>query len=222
MGGAIATSCDVQGGYAGSGNLDLDPLLNDMVLSDASPCIDAGNDLWVPAGTETDLVAHPRFFDHPFIANATPGSTVDMGCTEFVAAFAIPYGCAPAGTLTLISGEASPGATLRFQIDDSSLRLGATGALLVGTARDPAACGLPSPGGSLLVDLTQPYGVIWGRGAGTQEIDVLVPADPALIGTSLFVQGATLAPRGVRPGGARLAPPRAWRLLEAVELIVGA
>jgi len=221
FGGAIASSCDVQGGYPGTGNFALDPLLAGMALSDGSPCIDAGNDLWVPAGTETDLAGHARFFDHPFVPSNVPGSTVDLGCTEFVAAFALPYGCGPAGTVSVVSGAASPGATVRFGVDHPDLRLGATAALLVGTARDPAPCGTPVRGGSLLLDLSQPYTVLWGHGTGPQAFDVLVPADPALIGSSLFVQGATLAPRGARPGGATLAPPLAWRLLEAVELIVG-
>jgi hypothetical protein len=40
------TYCDVQGGWAGIGNIDLNPAFEDTIhfyLSDTSPCIDAGN-----------------------------------------------------------------------------------------------------------------------------------------------------------------------------------
>ena len=87
------TYCDVQGGWAGAGNLDADPLFadpdgpdgdpatwedNDYRLAGGSPCIDAADDTAVPADTADldddgntaertplDLGGAPRFLDDP-------------------------------------------------------------------------------------------------------------------------------------------------------------
>lgn len=61
----------VDGGWAGQGNLDLDPLFADPLNGDfrllpGSPCIDAGNNSSVPAGATTDIRGFPRFVDDPF------------------------------------------------------------------------------------------------------------------------------------------------------------
>ncbi len=72
------TYSDVQGGWTGTGNIDLDPLFSDAdgrLLAD-SPCIDAGNDAAVPSGVTTDLDGNPRI----------QGECVDMGAFEALAA----------------------------------------------------------------------------------------------------------------------------------------
>lgn len=218
--GASASSCDIQFGYPGSGNLNADPKLSGSQLLADSPCIDAGNDLWVPAGITDDLEDRPRVFDHPLVASLVPGSTVDMGCTEFVAAFALPYGCSAQGSPDLVAGTPAPGATLTFAIEDHDPRLGARGALLVGLART-TGCGVATNGGRLLVDLTQPYSLVLGHGVGPQEIELALPPEPALIGTSMFVQGVTLAPRAARPGMAPGRDPLFWSLMDALEIVIG-
>ena len=92
-GAAAVTYCDLQGGYAGTGNINLDPLFvdpdgpdndpatwqdNDYRLAAGSPCIDAGQNSAVPADTfdldgdgdttepiPFDLDGQPRFVDDP-------------------------------------------------------------------------------------------------------------------------------------------------------------
>jgi parallel beta-helix repeat protein len=91
--------CDIQGGWAGAGNIDAEPLFvdpdglddnpdtwedNDYRLAPGSPCIDAGDNQAVPADTfdldgdgdtaepvPIDLKGNPRFVDDP--------DTVDTG-----------------------------------------------------------------------------------------------------------------------------------------------
>ena len=67
----------VQGGYAGNGNLNVDPLFvdqanGDLRLQTCSPAINKGNNAAVPAGVTTDLDGNNRFF-----------GTVDMGAYEY-------------------------------------------------------------------------------------------------------------------------------------------
>ncbi len=77
---ATVTYSDVQGGYAGEGNIDLDPQFEaDYVLAEGSPCIDAGT--WVGA-PEYDILGITR----PY------GMDVDMGAYEFQAIGVDPDG----------------------------------------------------------------------------------------------------------------------------------
>jgi len=68
---------DVQLGYAGTGNIDANPMFadDDGRLLAGSPCIDAGNDAAVPSGVTTDLDGNPRI----------QGTCVDMGAFEVLA-----------------------------------------------------------------------------------------------------------------------------------------
>jgi hypothetical protein len=216
LSGLVVSHSDVQGGHPGTGNIDADPLLSGALLLRGSPCIDAGNDLALPAGITAEVEGHPRRFDHPFVPSLHSGSIVDMGCDEFSAPFVLPYGCGPAGSLRLFSSTPTPGSTLMFQVRDREARSDARAALLVGTARDPSPCGTLTNGGRLLVDLRQPYSLVLGDGAEPQILRVHLPPDPTLIGTSLFVQGATI----LQHARTRRGPP-AWSLLEAMHLVVG-
>ncbi|MFN7971825.1 MAG: right-handed parallel beta-helix repeat-containing protein [Acidobacteriota bacterium] len=98
----VVTYCDVQGGYAGAGNVNGDPLyrnaaLGDLRLSAGSPCIDAGDsgsispdlvdldadgDTVEPTPYDHDGVA--RFADDPATPDtgAGPPPIVDMGAHE--------------------------------------------------------------------------------------------------------------------------------------------
>ena len=76
----------------GPANIDADPLFVDPEIGDyhllpGSPCIDAGNNLAVPGGVETDLDGLARFADDlttPDTGNPAWGvGVVDMGVYEF-------------------------------------------------------------------------------------------------------------------------------------------
>jgi len=57
---------------------------SDLHLAAGSPCIDAGRNSYVPAGTTTDLDGLPRFYDDPAAPNVGHGTPplVDMGAYE--------------------------------------------------------------------------------------------------------------------------------------------
>ena len=99
----VVIYCDVQGGYSGEGNIDVDPLFVDpdadeLRLSPGSPCIDAADNTAVPADaadldgngdTEEpcplDLDGSPRFHDDEGVDDTGLGTPpiVDMGAYEF-------------------------------------------------------------------------------------------------------------------------------------------
>jgi len=79
----LITYCNIQGGYAGEGNISSDPLFfdpsnNDFHLQGTSPCIDTGNNnaLGIYA---TDFEGDPRVID----GNSDGTATVDMGADEY-------------------------------------------------------------------------------------------------------------------------------------------
>jgi hypothetical protein len=86
---------DIEGGWAGSGNINAEPLFvdpasGDYHLSAGPPVIDAGNNTAVPAGTVTDLDGNPRFVDDPSTPDCqwAPGTCgnppiADIGAYEF-------------------------------------------------------------------------------------------------------------------------------------------
>jgi len=87
---AVSHSC-VDGGYPGTGNIDVDPLFvgpstGDYHLSHASPCIDVG-DNQAPLLPERDWDGDPRVFpgrDHEVRVLDSQGAiTVDMGADEY-------------------------------------------------------------------------------------------------------------------------------------------
>jgi hypothetical protein len=78
---------DVQGGFAGIGNIDADPVFADADgrLSTGSPCIDAGHN-WMIAGlATTDLDGNPRFAadESDFDPGCGIPVVVDMGAYEY-------------------------------------------------------------------------------------------------------------------------------------------
>ncbi|MBO9368262.1 MAG: hypothetical protein J7555_05865 [Chloroflexi bacterium] len=86
----VVTYSDVQGGYAGTGNINADPLFvnaagGNLHLQLPSPAIDAGNNS-APGlnGVTTDLDGHPRFVNIPSVPDTGSGTPpiVDMGAYE--------------------------------------------------------------------------------------------------------------------------------------------
>jgi hypothetical protein len=87
--------CNVDGGFAGTGNIDADPVFADPVTGDfrleaGSPSIDAGSNAAVPTGILTDLAGDARFRDDIWTGDTgapDPGRPglprVDMGAFEF-------------------------------------------------------------------------------------------------------------------------------------------
>jgi len=109
----VVTYCNVQSGWYGEGNIDVDPFFidqdgpdndpntwedNDYRLAPLSPCIDAGDNYAVPADIfdldgdgdtdeplPFDLDGNPRFVDDLTIDDTGVGDPpiVDMGAFEF-------------------------------------------------------------------------------------------------------------------------------------------
>ncbi len=71
---AVVSFSNIQDGYPGEGNMNIDPLfvVNGLRLSADSPCIDAGDNTAVPEDVLTDLDGNPRFV-----------GIVDMGAYEY-------------------------------------------------------------------------------------------------------------------------------------------
>lgn len=87
----------LSGQLGGAGNIGGNPTLvgpatGNFALGAGSPCIDAGGNALVPAGTTVDLAGGPRFRDDPATVDTGAGSApiVDMGAYEFVPAAACP------------------------------------------------------------------------------------------------------------------------------------
>ncbi|MCP3904887.1 MAG: right-handed parallel beta-helix repeat-containing protein [Planctomycetes bacterium] len=94
VGPAVVTYSNVQGGFDGAGNIDTDPLFvggGDYHLGFGSPCIDAGDNGAVPAGTTLDLDGNDRFTDDPCTSDSGLGSPpiVDMGALEVSGPFSL-------------------------------------------------------------------------------------------------------------------------------------
>jgi hypothetical protein len=105
-GSGLVTFCDIQAGWAGSGNINADPQFirvpsrgadarwgtadddyGDLRLQATSPCIDAGSNAYVPTGVTTDLAGQARFADVPGVRD--PGVITDMGAYEAATSLAV-------------------------------------------------------------------------------------------------------------------------------------
>lgn len=99
----VITYSNIQGGYAGTGNINSQPVFvrnpsigadnawgtgdddyGDMQLGPSSPGVDAGSNSAVTPGTFTDLTGANRYFDMPAVANTGQGTSpiVDIGAYE--------------------------------------------------------------------------------------------------------------------------------------------
>ncbi|MEQ8763629.1 MAG: right-handed parallel beta-helix repeat-containing protein [Planctomycetota bacterium] len=130
---ATITFSDVEGGYIGSGNIDLDPELldpanGDFRLSCASPCIDAGTD--AVSLLATDFEGDPRQVDGDSDGTSQP----DMGADEFDELFIF---FDVLGDLTGFLAQAPPAST------------GASGFVLISMGNG-ASGGIPLPYGDVI------------------------------------------------------------------------
>ena len=214
-------------GTGGVGTLVADPLLetsNGTALTASSPCIDAGMASAVPVWATTDIVGEPRFVDDPLVPDIGFGTPafVDIGANELVAAYALPYGCGvnPVGSLSVLAGTPSLGATVTFGIDNpfGSQPAGALPVLLYSLQPPVQPCGVLVPGfgmagggasGALLLgaDLDGFVGSPWAGTGSPAPMDAPVPDVAALLGVSIYCQGALVG------GGIGLT--------DAIQLIVG-
>ncbi len=107
----IVTFSNIEGGWAGEGNIDADPMFidaqnGDLRLTAGSPCIDAGDNTAVPPdefdldedgdtdeALPFDLDGNPRFVDDPNTKDTGNGKPpmVDMGAYEFQVASPCPW-----------------------------------------------------------------------------------------------------------------------------------
>jgi len=81
-GAAVVTYCDVQGGYAGTANINVNPrfaLAGDFHLMSGSPCIDAGTNTPTGGLPAEDADGTPR----PLDGNGHAQVVADMGAYEF-------------------------------------------------------------------------------------------------------------------------------------------
>jgi predicted outer membrane repeat protein len=96
---AAVDNTNIEGGWAGTGNMDADPRFvrnpisgvdgtwgtvdddyGDLQLQPTSPCVDAGDNAAVPSGINTDLAGNPRIVDAPGVRDY--GERTDMGAYE--------------------------------------------------------------------------------------------------------------------------------------------
>ena len=102
--------CDIQGGHAGIGNLDVDPFFvdpgaGDYHLAPTSACVDAGNLDYPAASQRTDIDGDPRvLFGHVDIG--ADEATFAKGAWTFLGHALAGAGAAPSlvGTGTLVGG----------------------------------------------------------------------------------------------------------------------
>lgn len=88
----------IEGGWPGARNISAPPRFVDLYgpdgvagtpddnlrLTAASPCIDAGSNALISPATKTDLDGAPRFFDAPAVdVGSGPPPIIDMGAYEF-------------------------------------------------------------------------------------------------------------------------------------------
>jgi hypothetical protein len=177
--------CDIEGGYPGLGNFDLDPLFVDRPNGDyhlqvGSPCVDAGA---------------PQ-------APLDPDQTrADVGAFHLPQAHVIERNGMGVNPL-LLSSVTPPRIGMNWQARiDSSLVLGATLSVITvrTNALDP---GLLVPQGELLVDGFELVRAVAPSSGGPDDFSLPIPGSIALVGRVVHAQGyVVLGPR-VRLGNA--------------------
>ena len=186
------TYSDVQGGIAGAGNVNANPLFvnpsgGDWQVSSGSPAIDAGNNAGVPGGATTDLAGRPRFFDDPGKADTGAGTApiVDMGAYERVP---LNVSAATPASLTVCMGSDAgfsvtasgyPPLSYRWRRNAQNLADGGSisGAATASLAISPSAL---ADSGSYDAVLTDPFGQTATSASATLTVHSCVAEPKAL------------------------------------------
>jgi hypothetical protein len=175
----VVSYSDVESGWPGQNNVDLDPMFLDVSggdyhLAPDSPCIDIGDPATDCHALDAD--GHPRVLDGDL--DLVP--RVDLGAFELTR---INFS---------VSGTPAPGQSLSFSTQGD---VGLNVFLVVGTAPGTACI---FPYGALLMDPASLALVFaWGKIPASGGIlrDVVIPGD-APIGVTVYLQQLGLAPSG--------------------------
>ena len=185
---ATVSYSDVQGGWAGTGNITANPMFlsspSDLRLGSGSPAVDSGNNAAVPGGVTTDVAGLPRFFDDPGAANVGAGTPplVDMGAYERVPLTvsaptpASQTVCAGAGVSFTVTASGAPTLTYRWRKGGVNLFDGGaiSGAATAMITINPTATG---DSGSYDVVVTDGFGQPLTSSAATLTVNG-IPAAP--------------------------------------------
>jgi hypothetical protein len=211
----------VEGGFAGTGNLNVAPGFvnqpgNDYTLTIASPAIDAGNNASLPGGFVLDLAGRTRFSDEPTVADTGAGVApiVDIGAYEFPAPVVLAF------CFGNSSGTACPcGNDAPFFLDTGCVNslgsggvLGASGsARIAGDTLVLLGSGMPNSSCLYFQGTTQlngGLGVVFGDGIrcaggtvirlGTKANSAGMSQYPTGADPSVSVRGQVVAPGSVR------------------------
>jgi hypothetical protein len=207
---ATVSYSDVQGGWAGTGNIDASPLFlnapSDLRLGAGSPAVDSGNNAAVPGGVTTDVAGLPRFFDDPGVVDTGAGTPpiVDMGAHERVpltVSAPSPSSqtvCAGAAVSFTATASGAPTLTYRWRkggvnlFDGGAISGAATAMLTI----DPTATG---DSGSYDVVVTDGFGQPLTSATATLTVNGIPAAPvasnngPICVGQTLQLSASTIA-----------------------------
>jgi hypothetical protein len=207
---ATVSYSDVQGGFAGTGNIDANPLFvsapANLKLGSGSPAIDAGNNAAVPGGVTTDVAGLPRFFDDPGAPNVGAGTPplVDMGAYERVPLSvsaptpASQTVCAGASVSFSVTASGAPTLTYRWRKGGVNLFDGGaiSGAATTMLTINPTAAG---DTGSYDVVVTDGFGQPLTSSAASLTVNA-IPSTPVAgnngpicVGQTLQLSASTIA-----------------------------
>lgn len=191
---ATVTFCDVEGGFAGAGNLDADPLFADDLNGDFhllpdSPCFDAGTDTVPLLATDFEGDDRVRY------------DAVDLGADELAGCVfrSFPFGSGVAGTGGLVPALTTTGQSCEagghfVHIDD--VLPGAISNLWIGAGQTT----LPFLAGTFYIDLGLPKAVVVFNMPAGGALTLVGSDVTAFEGVTLYMQaifGDPGAPFGV-------------------------